>query len=271
MRRDETSREDLARERVELKYLLLEGEAEDLRSRLEGALGDPAFRKEDGWIATVYLDRPDGSLAREALRNPRESLKLRLREYFTPRGVPLSPFVWIEIKERQGWASRKSRFQIPRRSVEPFLGGELDPGEVLSCRTRPRRALEAARRLREIAGGPLVPMGAVRYRRLAVEGGSPRARLTIDREVAYHPGPVGLYACGGELEVGAPAATEESGGIAELKYAGERPPGWCERALAEHRPSDYSKFLVLAALALPKDGREPGPSVTFAEVERRLS
>jgi hypothetical protein len=241
--------DDLTRARVEEKYVLLGGEVDDLRSRLEGPLGHPAFRKEEGWIATVYLDRPDGALGRAALSSPWENLKLRLRAYFTPQGTGLSPLVWIEIKERRGPETRKCRFQIHRRWLVPFLEGGLDLGEILSCGTRPGdpgTLVEAAGRLREVASGPLVAMGAVRYRRLALEGGSPRARLTIDQEVRYHLGPDTEL----RLEAPGPAALEEEGAVVEVKYQGARPPAWCERGVEPFSPVAYSKFAVLSALAI---------------------
>ncbi len=236
---------DLTRDRVELKYVLLGGEAEELLARLRPALADGAFRKEDGWITTVYLDRPDGSLARATFRRPAESVKLRLRGYFTPGGDALSPFVFLEIKERSGRASRKTRFRIRREQVPCLLRGDAELDRLPGCRPD-------VERLKEIAAGPLVPMGAARYRRLAVEGGAPRARLTLDRKVRYHLGPTTFpERCGTlDLEALGPAALEEPGAVAEIKYAGPRPPPWCLRAVRGLFPTDYSKFLVLSSLVL---------------------
>jgi hypothetical protein len=237
--------EDLAQRRVELKFALLDGEDGDLLARLRSPLSDPGFRKEDGWIQTIYLDRPDGSLARATFRRPTESLKLRIREYFTPGGAPVSPFPYVEIKERAGHASRKTRFPIHRHQVPLLLRGDGTLDGALGRHP-------AFERLKEIAAGPLVPMGAARYRRLAVEGGAPRARLTLDREIRFHAAPLGLYETTGTLdpeELGPPALLEPAA-IAEIKYAAPRPPRWCTRAIRDLPPADYSKFLVLASLAL---------------------
>jgi hypothetical protein len=234
---------DLTVDRLEAKHVLLAGEAERVLFRLRRNPACRGFRKERGWITTVYLDRPDGSLARATLRRPAESFKVRLREYFTADGEPCSDGVWLEVKERSGLASRKSRFQIRKRQVARFLKGELDPAEI--------PASPAVDRLRRIAAGPLVPMGAVRYRRLALEGGAPRARLTLDREVAYYPGPIRLYDAHPALDAGAlgPPSVVERGAIVELKYAGPRTPDWCARAVLGFAPAEYSKFLVLSSLA----------------------
>jgi hypothetical protein len=246
--------EDLVRERVELKYLLLPEEAREVRRLLQALSSRPGFKEDYGWVTTVYLDRPDGSLARRALGSPWKSLKIRLREYFTPEGAPLSPFVFLEVKERAGPASRKSRVRVHKRRVASILRGgphleELPdgppaPGERGSLR-------EVLARVREAGAGPLRPMGAARYRRLALEGGWPRARLTLDQEITYHPAPLGLYETHAALGPGAlgPPAIEEETGVLELKQAGTRPAAWCAETVGERWPAEYSKFRVLAALS----------------------
>src|SRR6185436_2188096 len=110
---------DLVRRRIELKYLLPAAKTRELRAVLTAEPGQH-FRRIGGWVTTVYFDLPDRRLARAAMERPEENLKLRLREYFDDEGAPCSPFVWIEIKERQGSSSRKSRFRLHKRLVAPF-------------------------------------------------------------------------------------------------------------------------------------------------------
>lgn len=245
--------DDLVRDRVELKYALAPEEAEALTGRLKTAHGDPNFRTERGWVTTVYLDRPDGALARAALKSPSECVKVRLRAYFSPEGEPRSDSLWVELKERSGVVSRKTRFELPKLWVEPYLGNRLPTGRILACqspRLNPASVGRAIDRIREIAGGPLLPMGASRYLRLAIEGGMPCGRLTLDRHLSYHLGPFDLGGSGLPEDALGPAAVEDFGGLVELKYRGGGPPRWCARALQGHRPVEYSKFLTLAALAL---------------------
>lgn len=242
--------------RIELKYLLWDDEVDALRAALRPLPSDPRFRRDEGRIATVYVDRADGFLARQAVDSPGWNLKLRLREYFTPEGLPSSPFLWVEIKERAGTTSWKSRFQLHKRLVSRFLRGELDEGLVLTCQgagVPAGKVLGAISRIRDFAsGGELVPVGAVTYRRLAIEGGDPLARLSLDEDIAYHLGPLPLDDSNPMLPPGAlgPAALEERAAVAELKYRGRSIPGWCAPGLADARASEYSKFQILSALAL---------------------
>src|SRR5688500_16468954 len=110
---------DLVRRRTELKYLLPPEQTREIRALLTAEPPD-GFRRIGGWVTTVYFDLPDRRLVRAALEQPEENLKLRLREYFDDEGAPCSRFVWFEIKERQGSASRKSRFRLHKRMVDRF-------------------------------------------------------------------------------------------------------------------------------------------------------
>jgi SPX domain protein involved in polyphosphate accumulation len=238
---------DLVRDRMERKFVVSADEAEDLLARL------PAFERQDGWVTTVYFDRPDQRLTRRALASPSANVKIRLREYLTTGDAPKSPFVWVELKERERLASRKHRFQLHKRLVERFLGGELDLGTILTCQGgTPSEAVEAVGRIREAAPGPLVPVGAVRYRRRSVQGGPAEARLTVDQEISYHRRPVDLYESVPALdrEAVGPAAWEEPATVVELKYRATEPPRWCATLLRRFVSEDYSKFRMLAQLCV---------------------
>jgi hypothetical protein len=100
--------------------------------------------------------------------------------------------VWIEIKERRGDASRKSRFRLHKRLVSPFLRGEADLAIVLTCQgpeTDATAVCEAIQRIQDLGGEIWAPLGAVRYRRCSIEGGSPAGRVTLDDRISYPPGP----------------------------------------------------------------------------------
>ncbi len=240
---------DLVRDRTEIKYLLSPAEGRDLLDRLHEA---PEFERQDGWVTTVYFDRPDLFLTRRAIGSPAANLKVRLREYLTVQDRPRSPFIWVEIKERDRQASRKLRFQLHKRLVRGFLAGEVDLGVILTCQDcAPAEAVEAVRRIREVAQGRLDPVGAVRYRRESIQDRLREARLTVDREITYHRGPLDLYDAWGALdrEAAGPAAWEEPGTVAELKYRGAKPPRWCGALLGGAPPAEYSKFLVLSQLS----------------------
>jgi hypothetical protein len=166
--------QDLTRDRVELKYLLPPHEAEPILSEVCRSLAAPGCRTEESRITTIYFDRPDGALAARALSGCPRSVKVRLRRYAPPDGGPPSRLVFVEVKERDGSVSRKARFPLHGDEVAPFFRGDLRAGP-----------LEGMERVRRIArDGLLVPVGAACYRRTAVEGGRPQARLTIDRELS---------------------------------------------------------------------------------------
>lgn len=247
--------DDLVKRRVEIKHVFPGGKGEELRARLRALRPPFAERRVGGWVTTVYFDLPDRRFTRAALERPETNLKIRLREYFSDEDLPCSPFVWLEIKERDGTRSAKSRFQLHKRMVAGFLEGELDLAAVLTCQEAApdlSKVVEAVRRLHDLARGTLVPVGAVRYLRASLQGGEPAARLTLDRHISYVVGPVALYDVHERLDaeaLGAPTWTDGAA-VMEVKHAGEAPPAWCRSALGDAPPSDYSKFVRLARLSL---------------------
>ena len=249
---------------VETKFLLRPGEIRGFLSGIDPFLTDPSVRRDEWRIATVYLDRADGFLARSALACPELHVELRLREFFTPDGGPISPYIWIESKVQDRTISSVNRFQLHRRLVPRFLKGELDDDEIAGCQERyveTDRVLRAARAVREVAGSRrLQPSGAVTYTRSTFEGGSPLARLTLDRDISYHLDPRPLDGSQASLAPGrlGPAALEETGCVVELKHRRTRPPEWADGRTDPPGPIEYSKFLVVSALALSermKEGR----------------
>jgi len=240
---------------VELKYLLGSDEINPFLDSLGPALHDPAIRRDEWRITTVYLDREDRSFAKAGLSRPGRRTGIRLREFFRPDGAALSPFVWVESKQRNGKSARVRRFQLHRRLVRRFLRGDLEEEQILVCQERfveRDRVREAAREVRSVTGpGPFVIAGATTCLRTALEGGSPVARLTLDREIRYHLEPMGMGGTDPSLEPGrlGRAALVERAGIVEMKYRGGRRPSWCDLRLGHEGPGNYSKYLILSALA----------------------
>lgn len=246
--------QDLVRRRIELKFLLPAAQTRELRALLTAEPAEPGLRRIGGWVTTVYFDLPDRRLARAALERPEENLKLRMREYFDDEGASCSRFVWFEIKERQGAASRKSRFRLHKRLIARFLRGEVDIATVLTCQGEDAdltSVCETVQRIHELAGESLAPFGAVRYRRCSVEGGTPAGRLTLDDRISYHLGPIALEESRSALDRQAlgPVAGEESVGVLEVKHGGEALPAWCRRLAGAREPVEYSKFLKLSRLS----------------------
>jgi hypothetical protein len=241
---------------VETKFLLWPDEIPPFLRGIDGFLSDPSVRRDEWRISTIYLDRPDGFLARSALACPELHVELRLREFFPPDGRPLSPFIWVESKVQDRTLSSVNRFQLHRRLIPRFLNGDLDEEEIVDCQERhvePDRVARAARAVREAAGSRRLRMtGAVTYLRSTFEGGSPVARLTLDRGISYHLDPHPFSAGGASLERDrlGPASLEETACVVELKHRRSRPPDWNDGRSDPPGPVEYSKFVILSSLAL---------------------
>jgi hypothetical protein len=211
------------------------------------------LRTLGGSVTTVYLDRPDHRLTRQAVALPAAHLKLRLREYLAGTKEPSSRSVWIELKTSEEGFSQKARFLLHKGLVDRFLAGTLDEESILACSettldTDPLR--ETVKLIREVADGPLIPVGAVTYQRFSAEGDRPRARISIDREIRFHLGPFDLYDAHAALDAAVlgPAAAEEPQAVIEVKRPG-RMPDWCAAIVRGWTPTSYSKFATLASLA----------------------
>lgn len=201
---------DLVRRRVETKYRVSATTAEEMI----GSLPTEGLERRTEWVRTTYLDLPDRRLVRAAVRDPRAAVKVRIREYVGDETV------WVELKRRDADWSQKRRFRIHRDRIDSFLDGTLQGLES-------EEDVETLRRIRAAAPGPLSVVGEVRYLRVSIQGGEPRARVTIDRRVTYGVG-------GREVL--------EDGAIVEVKHASDLLPEWCEAVVGRRAPVEYSKF-----------------------------
>ncbi len=219
---------DLSRSRVEMKYGVA---AEDVPALLQRI---PADEREDYDVRTLYFDRPDGSLARRALEDPFHCTKVRIREY-----ADRSPWVWFEVKTREGRWTRKSRLQLGRDDAARCLAG-LDgpfgrfPGEPGQDDADARLYLNEAR------SGHLVALGAVHSTRRSFLLKKSLVRITLDLEIAYHRAAASPFA--GEASVmSGPLLRREEEPVLELKHVGCVPRS-CLALVDGLRPSNYSKF-----------------------------
>ena len=259
---------------VETKFLLRPDEVRPFFEGIDGFLSEPSVRRDEWRIVTVYLDRPDGFLARSALACPELHVELRLREFFTPDGAPISPFIWVESKVQDRTLSSVNRFQLHRTLVPRFLRGDLEEDEIVGCQERhveSDRVVRAARAVREAAGvRRFRPTGAVSYVRSTFEGGSPLARLTLDQDISYHLDPTALEGADASLAQSrlGPAALKETACVVEVKHRRSRPPDWSHGRSDPPGPVEYSKFVTLSALAqserqLQSRREQNRPSILF--------
>jgi len=219
---------DLSRSRVEMKYGVA---AEDVPSLLRRI---PADEREDYGVRTLYFDRPDGSLARKAIDDPLHCTKVRIREY-----ADGSPWVWFEVKTREGRWTRKSRLRLGREDAARCLAGfdgpfgrpEREPGEDDADA---RLFLDEARR------GSLIAVGSVHATRRSFLLKKSLVRLTLDLEIAYYrpaAAPFTREASG----MSGPLLRKEEEPVLELKHVGCVPKS-CLDLVEGLRPSNYSKF-----------------------------
>ncbi len=167
-------------------------------------------------ITTVYLDTIEGTWS--AGFSPD---KLRCKNYGDPEQY------WFELKRRQGLKVNKKRQAVTAVELPEIMSG-----------IRRGRAL-----LRRVGTTPIVPLVAVRYRRIAFEWDG--VRVTIDRSLRFH-------AAGG----GAPwtigrCIGSKQGFVVEVKCEGAI-PAWLTPALGDRRPQLFSKSKwALAARRMP--------------------
>jgi len=211
---------DLSRSRVETKYGVA---AEDVPALLRRI---PADGREDYGVSTLYFDRADGSLARKALADPLHCTKVRAREYGDG-----SPWIWFEVKTREGRWTRKSRLKLARPEAARLFAGS---SRVLQVESDGDDDGEARRVLDEARRGDLRPVGAVYAFRKSCTLKRDLVRITLDLEIAYHrpceePGMLG------------PLLRREREPVLEVKHVGCLPES-CLRLLNGLRHSTYSKF-----------------------------
>jgi hypothetical protein len=258
--------ERMTADREETKYLvppaLWESLAGELSRRLPGHrfTGEGANRLPDAhhYVTTIYFDTPSRRLLRAAASAPDRNLKIRAKEYYDlhpslaevatdpTQIVRYQPWLWFELKRRDGSRTAKRRFRLPKRDVAQFFAeGRVTP-EALAL-------AEAAEGLRDVVdtcrafGEPLSAVCVVNYRRLSWQSDEGELRVTFDRGLASFAPPADLWARRHALVrsvLGAPAAQETSG-VLEIKRRGALPAwlGECLVAIGV-RPVPFSKFLA---------------------------
>jgi hypothetical protein len=234
--------QDLCRSRVETKYGVAAEDVPALLSRIRADL------REEYGVHTLYFDRADGSLVRKALEDPMHCTKVRIRDYGDG-----SPWVWFEVKTREGCWTRKSRIRLSREEAARCLAGAgperpradpgRDPGEGDA---QARLLLEEAQR------GNLVALGSVSASRRSFLLHQSQVRITLDLDIAYHR-PGALPLAGEASGIPGPLLRKESRPVLEMKHVGFVPPG-CLDLVQGLRPTNDSKFLNLLRCLSESDG-----------------
>jgi hypothetical protein len=208
------------------------------------------------FITTVYLDTPSRVHYRLAAENTEHNVKVRAREYYdvNPSLAELAtspeqivhhqPWIWFEIKRREGSRTLKRRARVAKRDVP-----KLFPGDTQSSASGPSSSHSGA--LEDIAeycrslGEPLAPACLANYQRLSWQSSQEPLRVTLDLDVAFFAPTADLWQRDQVLtrSMLGPQRGRTNEGVLELKYRGELPQ-WLVSALAQRglQPGRHSKF-----------------------------
>ena len=275
--------ERLTADRDETKYLVAGDRLAPLLALLSKHLPQHRFTGEGAnllpgarhLVTTIYFDTPARTHYRAATGDIDHNVKIRAKEYYDlhPSLAELAtdpadifryqPWIWFEMKRRDGARTLKHRFRLPKRDVPACLdGGQVVP-EALALPTTGVVPADSERAgIREIVdycralGEPLAATCLVNYRRLSWQQPEGDLRITLDSDLAFYAVPDDLWQRRRALvrdALGAPRASEPRA-VLEIKCRSTR-PAWLESFLdgATVESVRFSKF-VAAASAVHGEG-----------------
>ena len=275
--------------RREHKYEVSPAVARELRDEIAKHL--PLFSyipgRRDSHITTVYFDTRNRDLYHRAERSFDDNFKIRVKEYYYPRAdapgetgdgwtvrgeYQISPFCYVELKQRRRGIVFKRRFRLPKTCVGPLFAGDDVSSFVFDGLTgRERLSVQKTYdALRKYLQKVTVEVSSVvAYHRLVYQKSEKDLRVTFDQGVSVHAPPRGLY---GGVEaltpevLGAPIRTLERV-ILEIKCSRSYPV-WLRNILSRLSAKRLSKFTSSVRMLLQSDtGKDdarrrnrPGPS-----------
>jgi hypothetical protein len=236
-------------------------------------LGEGANRLPDPhhYVTTVYFDTPDRNHLEASRRDRNNNVKVRARDYYdvhpslaeiaTQPGqvIKYTPWVFFEVKRREGTRTEKERFRLPRAGVVPFVErlaeGTAIAGATLDA-TQPAEVEAPLRYLRDLKE-PLTPCCLVNYRRVSWQQADLGLRVTLDLGIAFYRPPHALWQSSAPLirsSLGQSRGYERCA-VLEVKCRGASPE-WLAELLARARVerSDFSKFLAAMEAVIATGG-----------------
>jgi hypothetical protein len=254
-------------DREETKYLVAPARCEALAADLSMWLSDHRFTGEGAnhlpaphhYVTTIYFDTPSLALYRAAAAAPDSNVKIRAKEYYDlhpslaevatdpAQIVRYQPWLWFEVKRRDGTRTTKQRFRLPKRDVAQFFAqGEVTP-QALAMTGEGSDSLRDVVETCRAFGEPLSAVCLVNYRRLSWQSADAELRVTLDRGLASFAPPADLWARRHALvrgALGGPLA-EEASGVLEIKRRGAVPT-WLHECLTRigATPVPFSKFVT---------------------------
>ena len=252
-------------EREETKYLVaperLPGLTRSIAARLDAHrfTGESANRLPgaEHFVTTIYFDTKSLSYFRLAQQNQHSNVKIRAKEYYDlhPSLAELAtepeqilryqPWLWFELKRREGLTTSKRRFRFPKSAAATLFEQNLAP-ELTSSQSEHSDAEALIAHVRA-QSERVVPSALVNYRRLSYQNPESTLRVTIDVGLAFFPVPNDLFRRTRPLsksELGRPSGVEKRA-VVEVKRLAPL-PSWLEQALAESAGGavSFSKFVA---------------------------
>lgn len=252
-------------ERQELKFLVAKEGLAALKAAIRAELaphrftGEAANRLPDAqhFVTTIYFDTASRSYYQAAQSNRESHVKVRAKEYYDLHAslaelatdpeqiLRYQPWLWFELKRREGAVTSKRRFRFPKLAAATLFDEQAPPElrlDVPSERADAEALIAHVRAQQE----PIAPSAVVNYQRLSFQNPDSTLRVTIDTGLSYFAVPAGLFRRTRPLsrgELGRPAATQ-SRAVVEVKLRSEMPP-WLEAALSRCSEGQvsFSKFI----------------------------
>lgn len=271
------SRDDLmTAEREETKFLLPLGRVARMVDELDQELPSHRFTGEDAnrlpdphhYVTTVYFDTATRAQYRSAVTHVDRNVKVRGKEYYDVHPslaevatdptalLHYQPWLWFELKRREGKKTFKHRVRLPKRDVPQFFRRTMSAealrsaAQVTGDEVPSNRSLVLFEQFCRELDEPLEASCIVNYRRLSWQSDDGALRVTLDLNLAFWKPPRQLWSLEEPLTpslLGKPSARLDRA-VLEVKSRGE-PPAWLDRALARSAadPSRFSKFVAAAS------------------------
>ncbi|MES1165286.1 MAG: VTC domain-containing protein [Verrucomicrobiota bacterium] len=264
--------ERMTAEREETKYLLSPEAVAAMIAVLNARLSPHRFVGEGAnhlpdphhFVTSIYFDTPGRSHFQEAVADGLHNVKIRAKEYYDlhpslaelatdpAQIVRYQPWIWFELKRREGARTLKSRFRLPKREVPAFLAGQRGVSDAVApggpaLSEREKAGIAEIVRHCQALSDPLVAACLVNYRRRSWQDPAGALRVTLDAQLAFFAPPADLWQRDQALvrsELGTALARERRA-VLEVKHIGST-PAWLDEALGMPGVTafQFSKFLV---------------------------
>lgn len=124
--------------RFEIKYLVPEDQADELRAELRRHMDDDVHSSDGGYpITSVYYDTQHLKFYWEKIEGLRFRRKLRVRHYGTADDLTPESKVFVEIKQRVNRVTQKRRVSLPYRDALRLCSPQgYEPAGDVSTRER---------------------------------------------------------------------------------------------------------------------------------------